>query len=510
MSRFKGWLRRKMAASQKRPTHQASSILSDQLASNLQTLQQMFQHTPDLVTRQFQLKTGHCAALVYFDGLVDKLSINEQVLRALMYHIESVEDIVLHRVPVGKVSRVSMWDDAERAIFQGRSVLFIDGELNALIFDTQGWPQRSIKEPQIESTLKGGHQGFIETADQNVALIRRYLPNRELKIKEYLIGRRGKTKVSMMYLQDVVDPNLVKEMEDRLQQIDVDAIINTGELEEYIEDHPFSMFPQFLFTERPDTVASQILQGRFALVVDHSPTVMVGPVTFAAFFQNVDDYSTRWIVASFLRLLRFFAFFIATSLPSIYIAMISFHYEVIPLDLLLSIGESRQRVPFPPILEALLMEIALEMLREAGLRLPAPIGQTIGIVGGIIIGEAAVQAGIVSNIMVIVVAVTAISSFIIPNHDMAASVRLVRFPLMLLASIFGMVGIVIGTMILVIHLISIESFGIPYGSPISPFRFPDWKDTWIRLPLWKMNNRPLSTDPAQLKRQGSSRKSDDQ
>lgn len=484
--------------------------ISHNLTDNLQTLQQLFDHTPDLITHRFPSKAGVDVALVYLDHLVDKVSINDQILNPLMYKIESVDEIRRLMVPIGKMEMATSWTDIEKSLFTGKSILLIEGQPQAFIFFTQGWPQRSIKEPQIESTLKGGHQGFVETAGMNIALVRRYLPNRELKIKEYTVGTRGDTKLYFMYLEDVIQREFVIEMEDRIQQIKVDAILNTGELEEFVEDHPMSLFPQFLLTERPDTVASQILQGRLAIVVDHSPTVMIGPATFATFFQNVDDYSIRWIVSSFLRLLRFFAFFIATSFPALYIAMISFHFEVIPLDLLMSIGVSRQKVPFPPILEALLMEISIEMLREAGLRLPAPIGQTIGVVGGIVIGQAAVEAGIVSNIMVIVVAVTAIASFIIPNHDMAAAIRLVRFPMMAIASLFGMIGIVIGWMVLFGHIMSMESLGVPYGSPISPIRFPDWKDTWIRLPLWKMDRRPLSADPAQSKRQGNSRKNREQ
>lgn len=313
-----------------------------------------------------------------------------------------------------------------------------------------------------------------------------------------------------MYLEDVIQPNIVKEMEDRLSQINVDAILNTGELAEYIEDHPISLFPQLIMTERPDAAAAHILQGRIVVVVDHSPSVIVAPVTFSAFFQSVDDYSNRWLIATFLRLLRFLALITTISLSAIYIAIVSFHYEVLPLALLVSIGESRAKVPFPPIVEAFLMELALEMLREAGLRLPGPIGQTIGVVGGIVIGQAAVQAGIVSNIMVIIVAITAISSFIIPDYDMSSSLRLLRFPMMLLAAVFGMVGIVIGLMIIGAQLISMESFGISYGSPIAPIRLSDWKDVWIRLPMWKMKKRPVSTDPTQLIRQGANREGEDQ
>ena len=257
-------------------------------------------------------------------------------------------------------------------------------------------------------------------------------------------------------------------------------------------------------TERPDAAASHLMQGRICVVVDRSPSVLIAPMTMTAFFQSVDDYSTRWIAASFIRFLRFFAFFVAAFLPALYIAVISFNYEIIPLNLLLSIGESRGQVPFSPILEALIMELTLEMLREAGIRLPAPIGQTVGIVGGIVIGQTAVQAGIVSNIMVVVVALTGISSFIIPNYDMSSAIRLIRFPMMLLSSMFGIFGLTIGWMILIAHLISLESLGTPYGSPLAPFRIKDMKDTFVRLPLWLMKSRPTSTQPLQKKRAGSS------
>jgi spore germination protein len=240
-------------------------------------------------------------------------------------------------------------------------------------------------------------------------------------------------------------------------------------------------------------------------IVDGAPSVLIAPTSISTFFQNVDDYGTRWMVASFLRILRFLAFFIALFLPSFYIALISYNYELLPLKLLVTIGESRVGVPFPPLVEALLMEITLEMMREAGVRLPAPIGQTVGIVGGIVIGQTAVQAGIVSNIMVVVVAFTAISSFILPNHDMAAAVRLLRFPMMVVTFLFGIVGIVFGMMVVMAHLVSLESLGTPYGNPFGPMRFSDWKDTLIRLPVWKMNKRPTGARATQSDRQGSNR-----
>ncbi|WVX84406.1 spore germination protein [Niallia oryzisoli] len=235
-------------------------------------------------------------------------------------------------------------------------------------------------------------------------------------------------------------------------------------------------------------------------VVDRSPSVIIGPATFDSFFKTIDDYSSRWMVASFIRLMRYFGFFIAIFLPATYIAIISFHFEVIPIKLLLSLGASRERIPFPPYIEAFIMEITLEMLREAGIRLPAKIGQTVGIVGGIVIGQAAVEAGIVSNIMVIVVALTAVASFIIPNYEMGSSIRIIRFPMMIFASLFGFVGLTVGLMILLAHFVALESLGTPYGSPIAPLRFPDWKDALIRFPLWSIYKRPLSTKAIQMKK----------
>jgi spore germination protein len=306
-------------------------------------------------------------------------------------------------------------------------------------------------------------------------------------------------------LGDVANPEILQELEDRIAQLDVDAVVSSGELAEFIEDNPYSPFPQFISTERPDAAASQLLQGRIMVVVDGSPVILIGPASISTFFQNVDDYGTRWLVSSFLRMLRFFAFFVALFLPSFYIALISYNYEIIPVKLLFTIGESREEVPFPPFVEALMMEITLEMMREAGIRLPAPIGQTVGIVGGIVIGQTAVQAGIVSNIMVVIVAFTAIASFILPSYDMSSSVRLMRFPMMFLTSLFGIVGLVIGMMHIMAHLVSLESLGTPYGSPFAPMRLSDWKDTFFRLPVWKMNKRPTGARAIQTDRQGSSR-----
>lgn len=479
--------------------------LSNKLSKNLEHLHNLFNDTPDLVVRSFHFKQIGCqSALAYLDGLSDKVSINNDILRPLM-HDTSEHSGIESVVTIGGVEVIDNWKRIENAILKGQSVLFIDECTHVEVFDTQGWPQRAIEDPQLEASLKGAHLGFTETASQNVAMVRRFIANRELKIKEYTIGRRSDTKVFILYLADVAHPEVLQELEDRIRQVDIDCILNTGELAELIEDNPYSPFPQFIMTERPDSASSHILQGRMCVIMERSPSVLIAPAGITSFLQNVDDYSTRWMVASFLRMLRFLAFFIAIFLPALYISIISFNYQLIPLDLLISIGESRERVPFPPIIEAMLMEITLELLRESGIRLPAPVGQTVGIVGGIVIGQAVVEAGIVSNIMVIVVAATAIASFSIPNYDLASSLRLIRFPMMVIGWMFGIVGIVIGFMTMVAHLLSLKSLGTPYGAPLAPIRFSDWKDLIIRAPLWKMTTRPKSTRAIQPKRMGTNR-----
>jgi len=483
---------------------QPDAPINTELSHNIAHLKAVFTHTPDLIVRHFTIKhSGEQAALVYLDGLVDKNSINNNVLRPLQFESEKSDAVGGLAVTVGHVQPLTQWAQIESAVLQASSVLLIAGRAEAYAMDTSGWPQRAIEDPQIEASLKGAHQGFVETGSQNIALLRRYIPNRELKVEEIRVGERGQTKVSVLYLADVTHPEVLQELMKRIRQLDIDVIINTGELAELIEDNPYSPFPQFILTERPDAAASQILQGRIVVVVDRSPSILVAPVTFSSFFQNVDDYSTRWSIATFIRLLRFLAFFVAILLPAFYIAITSYNFETIPVKLLITIGDSRGRVPFPPFVEAILMEITLEMMREAGIRLPAPVGQTVGIVGGIVIGQAIVQAGLVSNIMVIIVAFTAIASFILPNYDMVAAVRLLRFALMVAASMFGIVGIVIGMMTIIGHLIALESLGTPYGTPFAPMRFADWKDAFVRMPLWKMKKRPLSARAVQLKRQGS-------
>lgn len=261
-------------------------LINNKLSVNIQHLNQLFNLTPDLIIRQIPMdQAGVTAALAYLNGMVDKKSINNNILSELIHKATDKQSGIIGTVSVGDFRIETDWNQVEQAILQGDSVLFIDGQPQVYIFDTKGWPQRAIEDSHVESSLRGAHQGFAETASQNIALIRRYIPNRELKIKEQIVGERGKTKVSILYLADIVNPEVLKELESRITRVDVDAILNTGELAEYIEDNPYTPFPQFILTERPDTAASHILQGRFAVVVDKSPSVLIAPAIFVAFFK---------------------------------------------------------------------------------------------------------------------------------------------------------------------------------------------------------------------------------
>jgi spore germination protein len=296
-------------------------------------------------------------------------------------------------------------------------------------------------------------------------------------------------------MTEIVNDELLEEVKARIEKIKIDAVPGSGYIEQLIEDNFLSPFPQLQNTERPDRVMSALMEGRVAILLDGSPFALIVPVTFHMLLQSPEDYYERWIAGSLIRVLRYFSSFVSLLAPSMYIAFISFHQGSIPTKLTFSIAATREGVPFPPLIEALFMEIAIEVLREAGLRLPKPIGQSLGIVGGLVIGEAAVQAGIVSPIMVIVVAVTAISSFTLPQYNVGIALRMLRFIGMLFASVFGLYGVVLFFLLLCSHLVRLKSFGVPYVSPAVPYSPSDWKDLIIRLPISMMKRRPQLLHP---------------
>jgi spore germination protein KA len=304
------------------------------------------------------------------------------------------------------------------------------------------------------------------------------------------IGRETQTQVAVMYIKGIAEEAIIQEVHRRLDRIDIDGILESGYIEELIQDGTYSPFPTIYNSERPDVIAAELLEGKIAILVDGTPFVLVVPAFFVSFLHAPEDYYHRADISSLIRILRYIGMLIAFIAPSLYIAVTTFHQEMLPTDLLIGLAAQREGVPFPAFIEALLMELAFEILREAGIRMPRTIGPAVSVVGTLVIGQAAVEAGIVSPAMVIVVAITAISSFSFPSYSIANSFRMLRFPLMGLAASFGLYGIIVGVIALILHLCSLRTFGIPYMSPIAPFNLPDQKDVFIRAPWWAMVLRP--------------------
>lgn len=463
--------------------HNNSEFTKDFIIDTLQEIkhkmEQTFSSNDDLIKHPLQLKTKTKIILYYFEGLIDVATLKSYVTTPLLQNVTHDNQIFNSTVITAYSKIIYTWKEVESGIFEGQCVLFMEGEKRALLINTKGVVERAIQEPVSESTIKGSHDGFIESASKNISLIRKYIPSTNLKVKKVIVEEKHSTFVYLLYLENMSNQDLVQEVKKRICKTNTNTLLNVGKLSNLINDTLLTPFPQAYFSERPDAIVTHILNGKIAILLERSPSIMIVPMNLISFFKTPDDYNIHWSLTLFIRLLRFLGFIISIFLPALYIAIISFHFEIIPLDLYTSIATSRSRVPFSPILEVIIMEITLEMLREAGIRLPQPLGSTIGIVGGIVIGQAAVQAGLVSNVMVIIVSITAIASFIIPNYELSSCIRLIRFPMMLFSYFYGIIGIVVGVMLLFAHFSSLTSYGYPYGFPIAPLRFSDSKHSLL-------------------------------
>ncbi len=486
--------------------------LSGNFQADLKQVYAVIGNSDDIIVREFKIGPDRVnAAMIYIDGLVDRVIINDEILKSLMILAASSDSIALARarayasvkeqaLTVGEVSEASKLDQLMLAVFSGDTVILVDGSTRGLITNTRGWQDRGVEQPKTESTIRGPRDSFNETLRTNTALVRRRVRDPNLVVQITRIGRRTKTDVAILYVKGIVDPGLLSEVKGRLDAIDMDRILGGGYIEQMIEDNWRSPFPQLQATERPDEMAAGILEGRVAILVDGSPFGVIIPATFNSLMLSPEDYYQRWITSSAVRLIRFLASFIALIFPSIYIAMTSFHPELIPTTLLFSLGSARLTVPYPAIVEAILMEIVIELFREASIRLPLQIGQAISVVGGLVIGQASIQAGIISPILLVVISVTAIGSFVVPSYELALSLRLLRFPLMLAAASFGLYGLVMGTMAVLVHLVKLESFGISYLAPWTPVTVSDFKDTIFKAPLPAMHKRPGYLNPQDVDR----------
>ncbi len=465
----------------------------------------------DLVTRSFDI-TGRPpvkAMLAYFDGLTDKEAISRAILTPLMLGRVDLQPLPdkdpLTRLgeqflPVGGILRAVNYAALQEGINSGDAALFIEGLDEAALIDVKGVKHRGVERPLTEQSVRGSQNGFTEALSTNTALIRSTLKASDLVAETFTVGIRSRTKCAVMYVKSLANTTLVAEVKRRIEGIQTDYIADTGVLEQFIEDSPLNPFPQTLSTERPDRVAVHLAEGRVAILLDGSPYVLVVPVTLLTLLHSIDDFSLKFPYGGLIRVTRMLGMFFTIALPALYLAISVFHQEALPTDLLLAIVGARQQVPFPTIVEILLMEISFELIREGGVRIPGFLGPTLGIVGGIILGQAAVMARIVSPVMIFIVALTGMASFVIADYRLANSLRLTRFAFLLAGASFGFVGIACGLLLWVASLGTLKSFGVPYLAPITP-KTSFGRDIVLRHPVFSQEMRPDYLSPQDVRRQ---------
>lgn len=465
----------------------------------------------DILIRRFEIAGDQPvkAMLVFLDGMIDKQILDLGILQPLMLldtgktkpvGNELLTTISENCLPSNQTTPVSKFKDVADAINGGDTALFIEGVEQALTLSTKGYKQRGVERPQIEQSIRGSQAAFSEGLRTNTGLLRTMLPTNDLVTEILMIGDRVPQKCAVMYLKSVANPDLVAEVKRRLKGISTDYIVDLGMLEQFIEDHPGVIFPQMLSTERVDRAAVNIAEGRVALVYEGVPFVHIVPVTFFSFFHSVEDFSLKPPAGSFMRLLRIVGTLVAVILPSMYLGINYFHQEALPTELALAIAGAREKVPFPAVVEILMMEFSFELIREAGLRVPGLLGSSIGIVGAIILGQAAVAANLVSPIMVVIIAVTGLASFSIPDYRLAFALRITRFAFLLLSAMMGLVGLSFGLLVITVVMCSMKSFGMPYMTPVAPKTMAGY-DTLIRGPVFRQEMRPDQLNAQDSRRQ---------
>ena len=448
------------------------------------------QHSADILENEIG-----CSGITLFSigSLIDKTMLHQDIIDPIKdITFDTIQKIMEH-LSIVEVEKSNQMEKVVKSALDGSVIIYLEGDSAVLLAKIPSRVGRSLTFAQNESQVIGPQVAFNESLMTNIFLIRNYIKDSALCIEDIKVGSRTNSSVSIVYINGITSEQLVEMVRNRIQKIKIDGILDSSILLQLIEENSLTIFPQMALTERPDRVCDWLLKGKVAILVDGSSLAIVCPQSFMEFFQSMEDNNVNWQIATFLRLLRFIALFLSVFFTAIYVAALTFHYEIVPQTLLLTLSESRAKVPFPPIIEALLLEFIMELLREAGARLPTKVGQTMGIVGGIVIGTAAVQAGFTSNILIIIISLGALGSFVTPSYIMGTIIRIVRFPLIILAGFWGFYGIMFGFCFLLLHLLRQTSLGTPYLAPFYPPRIADWKDSIIRLPLSFTNKRPDQT-----------------
>jgi len=487
--------------------------LTNDLDTNLEMLKKILHYgtNADVVVREFDIPTEPVtkAAIVFMDGLAGKDAIDFSILQPLMLiaHLDDkegtlnrLEAVKRRLLPGNQITESNNLRAIIEAVLSGATCLLIEGSDIALSIETRQWEHRSIDRPSAEMVVRGPQEAFNETLRSNLALIRRRLQTPDLITEMIKVGTLSRTGCAILYIEGLTNPQLVDEVRKRINESKSDHMQDTGILEQFIEEKPFVLAPQTLSTERPDRMAAFLAEGHVGILLDGSPFALVVPATFWSLLQSAEDYFLRWPFGAFLRIVRTVALILAIFLPAVYVALTNFHPEMIPTDLLLAIAASREKVPFPTVIEVLIMEISIELIREAGIRIPGVIGSTLGIVGALILGQAAVAASIVSPILVVIVAITALGAFAVPNFNMSFAIRIYRFVYIVLAAALGFYGVAVGVFVQLVTYVNLKSFGIPYMSPVAPHTRSSG-DALFRYPLWKSETRPSYLKPQQKQRQ---------
>lgn len=484
------------------------------LDENKKIIQEIYQMpaNKEVLFREFEIpgKKPIKAMLVFIDGLVDKKLINTSVLQSLMlfdgtkeevYGEKLVSALVAKYLPTNEAKRIHLFRDLANEVSAGDTALLLDGVSEAIIISTKGYSQRGLSTPNAERSVRGSQVAFSEGLKTNTSLIRVLMPDSDLVTEIIEVGKRAPLKCAIMYLHGVANPDLVAEVKRRISSISTDYVSDLGVLEQMIEDHPNIPFPQSLSTERPDRTVAHLAEGRIAILLQGTPFAHIVPINFFSFFHSIEDFSLKSFAGSFMRILRMLGALISIVLPSAYLAINYFHQEALPTEIVLAIAGAREKVPFPALVEILMMEFSFEFIREAGLRVPGLLGSTIGIVGALILGQAAVTANIVSPIMVVIIAITGLASFTIPDYRLGIGLRLTRFVFLALGATFGLVGLAFGLLIGLVMLCSMKSFGVPYMAPIAPKTMRGGFDVVLRGPVYEQEERPDELNTKNRRRQ---------
>lgn len=457
----------------------------------------------DIIVRSFTMGTDpptHGFA-IFIDGLADRTTVNLLLQNLMVYtrmycsgEASPASYIMKNLLPGSQIRTLDSFEKITDAVNYGDTAFFFQGSSSAIVVETKGWEHRTVSRPNLEQTISGPQESFVENLRVNTGLVRKIIRSEKLYTELLQIGARFQSDVAVIYLKDLANPQLVEEVKRRISSITVDYVNDIGILEQFIEDDPYNMNSQTLSTERPDRVAAFLAEGKVAIMLSGSPFALVVPGTMYSQLHTGEEVYLRWQYGTFLRYVRTISFYLALLLPGSYLAVVLYHQEMVPTELLLAIAGNREKVPFPTVVEMLLMEFSFELVREAGLRIPGIIGSTIGIVGALILGQAAVQANIVSPILVILVAVTGLASFSIPSYSLAFTVRIYRFFYIIMGAILGFFGIAVGLYVQIMLTTNLKSFGVPYLSPTAP-RTHSGPDIVFRFPIFMHRRRPDYLNP---------------